>query len=70
MRVDAGKIHVLLPDDVAVRAAADAKLGEIDLLGRHGEGWEVEEQVDETGTRVLVLDATSGSARSRSRSLR
>ena len=55
-----GRIRVLLPEDVAVRAAADAKLGEIDLLGRHVEGWEVEEQVDETGTRVLVLDASVG----------
>jgi phage shock protein PspC (stress-responsive transcriptional regulator) len=60
VRVDAGRIHVLLPDDVAVRAAAEAKLGEIDLLGRHGEGWEADEQVDETGTRVLVLDASVG----------
>ena len=60
VRVDAGRIHVLLSDDVAVRAAAEAKLGEIDLLGRHGEGWEADEQVDETGTRVLVLDASVG----------
>jgi phage shock protein PspC (stress-responsive transcriptional regulator) len=60
VRVDAGRIHVLLSDDVAVRAAAEAKLGEIDLLGRHGEGWEVDEQVNETGTRVLVLDASIG----------
>ena len=60
VRVDAGRIHVLLSDDVAVRAAAEAKLGEIDLLGRHGEGWEADEQVDETGNRVLVLDASVG----------
>jgi phage shock protein PspC (stress-responsive transcriptional regulator) len=60
VRVDAGRIHVLLSDDVAVRAAAEAKLGEIDLLGRHGEGWEADEHVDETGTRVLVLDASIG----------
>jgi phage shock protein PspC (stress-responsive transcriptional regulator)/signal transduction histidine kinase len=60
LRVDAGKIRVLLPEDAAVRAAADAKLGEIDLLGRYVEGWEVEEQVNETGTRVLVLDASVG----------
>ena len=60
LRVDAGKIRVLLPEDAAVRTAADAKLGEIDLLGQHVEGWEVEEQVNETGTRVLVLDASVG----------
>jgi phage shock protein PspC (stress-responsive transcriptional regulator) len=60
VRVDAGKVSVLLPDEVALRAAAEAKLGEIDLLGRHLEGWEVDEHVDETGTRVLVLDASVG----------
>jgi phage shock protein PspC (stress-responsive transcriptional regulator) len=60
VRVDAGRIHVLVPEDVALRVAADAKLGEIDLLGRYVEGWEVKEQVDETGTRVLVLDASVG----------
>ena len=60
VRVDAGRIHVLVPEDVALRAVAEARLGEIDLLGRYVEGWEVEEQVDETGTRVLVLDASVG----------
>jgi phage shock protein PspC (stress-responsive transcriptional regulator) len=60
VRVDVGKVSVLLPDEVALRAAAEAKLGEIDLLGRHLEGWEVDEHVDETGTRVLVLDASVG----------
>jgi hypothetical protein len=60
VRVDAGRIHVLLPDDVALRAVTEARLGEIDLLGRRVEGWEVDEQVDETGLRVLVLDAEVG----------
>ena len=60
VRVDAGRIHVLVPEDVALRVAADAKLGEIDLLGRHVEGWEVEEQFDETGIRMLLLDASVG----------
>lgn len=60
VRVDAGRIRVLLPEDVALRAAAEARLGEIDLLGRRVEGWEVDERLDETGTRVLVLDASVG----------
>src|ERR671919_749145 len=60
VRVDAGRIHVLLPDDVALRAVTGARLGEIDLLGRRVEGWEVDEQVDETGLRVLVLEAEVG----------
>jgi phage shock protein PspC (stress-responsive transcriptional regulator) len=60
VRVDAGRISVLLPEDVALRANADAKLGEIDLLGRRVEGWKVDRQVDETGLRVLVLDAEVG----------
>ncbi|MGH2996978.1 MAG: LiaF domain-containing protein, partial [Gaiellaceae bacterium] len=60
VRVDAGRIRVLLPEDVALRASADARLGEIRLLGRRVEGWEVGEQLDETGLRVLVLDAEVG----------
>jgi phage shock protein PspC (stress-responsive transcriptional regulator) len=60
VRVDAGRIHVLLPEDVALRAAADARLGEIELLGRRVEGWKVDEQIDETGLRVLVLAAEVG----------
>jgi phage shock protein PspC (stress-responsive transcriptional regulator) len=60
VRVDAGRIHVLLPDDVALRAVTEARLGEIDLLGRRVEGWEVDEEVDETGLRVLVLEAEVG----------
>jgi phage shock protein PspC (stress-responsive transcriptional regulator) len=60
VRVDAGRIHVLLPEGVALRASAGARLGEIRLLGRRVEGWEVDEQLDETGLRVLVLDADVG----------
>ncbi|HWG56305.1 MAG TPA: PspC domain-containing protein [Gaiellaceae bacterium] len=60
VRVDAGSIRVLLPDGAAVRAGADARLGEIRLLGRRVEGWRVADRVDETGLRVLVLDAAVG----------
>ncbi|HWM14824.1 MAG TPA: PspC domain-containing protein, partial [Gaiellaceae bacterium] len=59
-RVDAGRIHLLLPDGVALRAGTSAKLGEIELLGRGVEGWEVARRVDETGLRVLVVDAEVG----------
>jgi phage shock protein PspC (stress-responsive transcriptional regulator) len=59
-RVDAGSIRVLLPEDVALRGSADARLGEIRLLGQRVEGWEVGEQLGETGLRVLVLDAEVG----------
>lgn len=59
-RVDAGRINVLLPRDVALRASADARLGEIRLPGRHVEGWDVGERLTETGPRVLVLDAEVG----------
>lgn len=60
VRVDAGKAHVLLPPGVALRADADARLGEIRLLGRRTEGWKADEQLAETGPRVLVLDAEVG----------
>jgi phage shock protein PspC (stress-responsive transcriptional regulator) len=60
MRVDAGAIRVLLPADVALRATTDAKLGEIRLLGQRVEGWKVDEEVDERGTEVLVVDAEVG----------
>lgn len=59
-RVDAGSVHVLVPEDVAVRAGAEARLGDIRVLGRRVEGWRVAERVDETGLRVLVLDASVG----------
>lgn len=60
VRVDAGRIRALLPEDVALRANVDARLGEIRLLGRRVEGWEVGERIAETGQRVLVLDAEVG----------
>jgi hypothetical protein len=59
-RVDAGKIRVLFPRDVALRVSADARIGEIRLPGRRVEGWEVGEQLGETGLRVLVLNAEVG----------
>src|ERR671918_171730 len=60
VRVDAGRIHVVLPQEVALRAGAAARLGEIRVLDRRLEGWRVGEQVDETGLRRVVLDADVG----------
>jgi phage shock protein PspC (stress-responsive transcriptional regulator) len=60
VRVDAGRIRVLLPEDVALRAVTEARLGELDVLGRRVEGWQVDERIDEMGPRVLVLDAEVG----------
>ncbi|MGH3020005.1 MAG: PspC domain-containing protein [Gaiellaceae bacterium] len=60
VRVDAGLIRVRLPEDVALRAGASARLGEIRLLDRRVDGWKVDERVDETGRRVLILDAEVG----------
>lgn len=59
-RVGAGRIRVLVPEDVALSADAVARLGEIRLLDRRVEGWKVSDRVDETGVRVLVLDAEVG----------
>lgn len=60
VRVGAGAIRVLLPRDVALRADTRARLGELDLLGRRVEGWEVARRVAESGPRVLVVDAEVG----------
>jgi phage shock protein PspC (stress-responsive transcriptional regulator) len=59
-RVDVGELRVIVPGDVALRVRADAELGEIDLLGETSDGHEVEAQLDQTGARVLVLDAHVG----------
>src|ERR687892_660133 len=54
VRVDAGRIHVLLPEDVALRAVTDARLGEIRLLERRGEGGEGGGGIDERGLLALA----------------
>ena len=40
--------------------APTPKLGEIDLLGETVDGHDVDARLDETGARVLVLDAHVG----------
>lgn len=60
VRVDVGSLRVLVPEGVALRVRATARLGEIDLLGDLVDGAGVEASVDQTGDRVLVLDAHVG----------
>jgi predicted membrane protein len=59
-RVDVGNLRVIVPDNVAVRARGDAQLGRVELLGRAGDGRDVDRSVDQVGARVLVLDAHVG----------
>lgn len=59
-RVDIGALHLVVPDNVALRVRATARLGEIDLLGEVVDGSNVEARLDQTGDRVLVLDARVG----------
>jgi phage shock protein C len=59
-RVDVGVLRVVVPEGVALRVRATARLGEIDLLGQVVDGPGAEAGLDQTGDRVLVLDAHVG----------
>lgn len=59
-RVDLGTLRIVVPGGVALRVRATARLGEIDLLGDRVDGAGVELGLDQTGERVLVLDAHVG----------
>jgi phage shock protein PspC (stress-responsive transcriptional regulator) len=59
-RVDVGRLVVLVPHDTALRVHSDTDFGNVDLLGRSADGREVDRSVDETGKRVLDLDAHVG----------
>jgi phage shock protein PspC (stress-responsive transcriptional regulator) len=56
-RVDVGELRVVVPEGVALRVRADARLGEIHLPGESADGVDVEARVEQPGRRVLVLDA-------------
>lgn len=58
--VDIGDLHVIVPEDVALRAQADVQAGRVEVLDRVDDGRNVDVDVSETGTRVLVLDADVG----------
>lgn len=59
-RVDVGALRVTVPDDVALRVRAHAKLGRLDVLGDVVEGADVATRLDGRGARVLVLDTHVG----------
>ena len=59
--VDIGDLEVIVPADVALRVHGTAEVGEVDLPdGLSADGRNVESDLTETGTRVLVLDAHVG----------
>ncbi|HEX2432343.1 MAG TPA: PspC domain-containing protein [Gaiellaceae bacterium] len=59
-RVDIGDLEVIAPSGVALQVHGTAEVGEVDLLGNAEDGRNVENDLRETGTRVLVLDAHVG----------
>jgi phage shock protein PspC (stress-responsive transcriptional regulator) len=58
--VDLGELKVIVPDDVALRVHGDAQAGHVDLLGNTADGHNADRDINETGDRVLVLDAHVG----------
>ena len=59
--VDVGELRVIVPAGVALQVHATAKAGEIDLPGNaDSDGGNLENELTETGKRVLVLDAHAG----------
>jgi phage shock protein PspC (stress-responsive transcriptional regulator) len=59
-RVDVGNLDVIVPSGVALQVHGDAQFGQVGLLGRSVEGHNVVDGLDESGARVLVLDAHVG----------
>jgi phage shock protein PspC (stress-responsive transcriptional regulator) len=60
VRVDVGNLDVIVPRDVKLQIHGDAQYGQVDLLGNFSDGHNVDQTVDQTGARVLVLDAHVG----------
>jgi phage shock protein PspC (stress-responsive transcriptional regulator) len=59
-RVDVGNLRVVVPDGVALRVHGDAQLGQVEVLGQTADGRNVDKKINQTGKRVLVLDAHVG----------
>jgi phage shock protein PspC (stress-responsive transcriptional regulator) len=59
-RVDVGSLDVIVPNDVALRAHADAQVGQVTLLGNTVDGRNVDDSVTQSGNRILDLDAHVG----------
>jgi phage shock protein PspC (stress-responsive transcriptional regulator) len=59
-RVDVGNLRVIVPDEVALRVRGGAQLGQVEVLGQTADGRNVDKSLDQSGARVLVLDAHVG----------
>jgi phage shock protein PspC (stress-responsive transcriptional regulator) len=59
-RVDVGRLVLVVPHDAALRVDADADFGAVNVLGRSTDGREADRSIDESGPRVLELDAHVG----------
>jgi phage shock protein PspC (stress-responsive transcriptional regulator) len=63
MRVDVGRISVVVPADAALEAHGHANYGQVTLLGRENDGRDTDNSIEESGKRVLVLDSTVGAGK-------
>jgi phage shock protein PspC (stress-responsive transcriptional regulator) len=59
-RVDVGRVEVVVPRDAALRVHSEADFGTVAVLGQSADGRKVDRSVEETGKRVLDLDAHVG----------
>ena len=59
-RVDIGDLKAIVPSGVALQVHGTAEVGEVDVLGNAKDGRNVENDLRETGSRVLVLNAHVG----------
>ena len=59
-RVDVGKLSVVVPAGVALQVHGDAQYGHVEVLGSTADGHDADRSVDQSGARVLVLDAHVG----------
>ena len=64
-RVDVGNLRVIVPDEVALRVRGDAQLGQVELFGDAADGRNVGKSLDQSGARVLILNAHVGVGRVR-----
>jgi phage shock protein PspC (stress-responsive transcriptional regulator) len=60
MRVDVGRLVLVVPRGTALRVHSDADFGTVNLVGRSADGRDVDRSVDEAGNRILDLDAHVG----------
>ena len=59
-RVDVGYLDVVVPAGVALKLHGDTQFGTVDVLGNTDDGHNVDTTLNQSGTRVLVLDAHVG----------